>query len=51
MYKKLLNATSVCTVEDAAAIAGVDLTDKAFWAAGLAAFAEDVEQFCALVEA
>ena len=51
MYKKLLNATSVCTVEDAAAIAGIDLTDKAFWAAGLAAFAEDVEQFCALVEA
>ncbi len=51
MYKKLLHATSVCTVEDAAAIAGIDLTDKAFWAAGLAAFAEDVEQFCALVEA
>ena len=51
MYKKLLNATSVCTVEDAAAIAGIDLTDRAFWEAGLAAFAADVEQFCALIEA
>ena len=50
MYKALLNATPVCSVEDAAAIAGLDLTDKAFWAAGLAAFAEDVEQFCALAE-
>ncbi|MBR5871070.1 MAG: M3 family oligoendopeptidase [Clostridia bacterium] len=50
MYKKLLNATSVCTVEDAAAIAGIDLTDRAFWEAGLAAFAADVEQFCALIE-
>ena len=51
MYKKLLNATSVCTVEDAAAIAGIDLTDKAFWEAGLKAYVEDVDQFCALVEA
>ncbi|MBO5648476.1 MAG: M3 family oligoendopeptidase [Clostridia bacterium] len=51
MYKKLLYATSVSSVEDAAAIAGVDLTDRAFWEAGLAAFAEDVEMFCALVGA
>ena len=29
--KKMLHATSVTCVEDTAKIAGIDLTDKAFW--------------------
>ena len=50
-YKKLLNATTVMSVEDTAKIAGIDLTDKAFWKQGLRSFAEEIDEFCALVEA
>ena len=49
VYKKLLHATPVNDVEDAALIAGIDLTDKAFWAAGLASIAEEIDEFCALL--
>lgn len=49
-YKALLHATSVCSVEDCAAIAGIDLTDKAFWEAGLQSLADEIDEFCALVE-
>ena len=48
-YKKLLHATSVCDVEDAALIAGVDLTDKSFWRAGLETIAKEIDEFCELV--
>ncbi len=48
-YKKLLHATSVCDVEDAALIAGVDLTDKSFWRAGLETIAREIDEFCELV--
>ena len=34
-YKRMLRATTVCTVEQAAAMAGVDVTDKAFWQGSL----------------
>ncbi|MBQ8952725.1 MAG: M3 family oligoendopeptidase [Clostridia bacterium] len=44
-YKKLLNATSVMSVEDTAKIAGIDLTDKAFWKQGLKSFAEEIDEF------
>lgn len=50
-YKKLLNATTVMSVEDTAKIAGIDITDKAFWKQGLRSFAEEIDEFCALVEA
>jgi len=49
-YKKLLNATTVMDAEDAAAICGVDLTDKAFWTRGLQSFKEEIDEFVALLE-
>lgn len=50
MYKKMLTATSVTDVEDCAKIAGIDLTDRAFWEAGLKSLADEIDEFCALVE-
>ena len=44
-YKKLLKATSVMSVEDTAKIAGIDLTDKAFWKQGLRSFVEEINEF------
>ena len=49
VYKKLLHATSVNDVEDTALIAGIDLTDKSFWEAGLASIAEEIDELCALL--
>ena len=49
-YKKLLSATGTSTVEDAAKIAGVDLSDINFWRSGLASMAEQIEEFCDIVE-
>ncbi|MBQ8370750.1 MAG: M3 family oligoendopeptidase [Clostridia bacterium] len=48
VYKAMLRATSVTDVEECAKIAGIDLTEKSFWEAGLQSFAERVEEFCAL---
>ncbi len=48
-YKKMLNATSVMDVEECAKIAGVDLTDKEFWGAGLQSIADRIDEFCELV--
>jgi oligoendopeptidase F len=48
-YKALLHATSVNDVEDCAMIAGIDLTDKDFWRAGLQVIADEIDEFCALV--
>ena len=48
-YKEMLRKTPLMDVEECAAIAGVDLTDKEFWRAGLKTIAEDIEQFCELV--
>ncbi|MBO7403597.1 MAG: peptidase M3, partial [Clostridia bacterium] len=50
LYKKLLAATSVNDVEDTAKIAGIDLTDRAFWESGLRSIADQIEEFCALVK-
>ena len=50
LYKDLLFATSVCSVEDCAKIAGIDLTDRGFWCAGLQTFADEIDRFCALAE-
>ena len=48
-YKAMLRATSVCDVEECALIAGVDLTDKNFWRAGLQSIADRIDEFCDLV--
>ena len=49
-YKKLLYTTPVATAEDAAKVAGIDLTDKNFWRSALKIIAEQIDQFCGLVE-
>lgn len=49
-YRQLLQATPVCSVEDAAAIAGIDLTDPEFFRSSLAAFAKEIDEFIALSE-
>ena len=50
IYKKLLHTTTVATAEDAAKVAGIDLTDKKFWLSALAEVEEKIDMFCALVE-
>ena len=50
-YKKMLRATGTSTVEEAALVCGVDLTDVNFWRAGLASIAEQIDEFCELVNA
>ncbi len=47
-YKAMLKATPTCTIEEAGAMVGVDLTDKAFWESSLKRIAKDIEEFCAL---
>ena len=49
-YKKLLYTTAVATAEDTAKVAGIDLTDKAFWCSALQTIADQIDQFCQLVE-
>ena len=48
-YKKLLYTTTVATAEDTAAVAGIDLTDKAFWRSALQTIADQIDLFCELV--
>ena len=49
-YKKMLRATGVATVEEAALVAGIDLTDKEFWRSGLESMKKQIDEFCELVE-
>lgn len=49
-YKKLLHTTTVATAEDTAKVAGIDLTDKAFWRGALQTVADQIDLFCQLVE-
>ena len=49
-YKQMLRATGTSTVEDAAKVCGIDLTDVNFWRAGLASIAEQIDEFCELVK-
>ena len=51
VYKQMLAATTHTDVEECARIAGIDLTDKAFWEAGLSSLAEQIERFCTLAAA
>ena len=48
-YKKLLYTTTVATAEDAAMVADIDLTDKAFWSSALESIAGDIDLFCRLI--
>ena len=50
LYKALLHATSVNNVEDTASMAGIDLTDKAFWCEGLQSLADEIDLFVSLLE-
>lgn len=47
-YKAMLKATPTCTIEEAGAMMGIDLSDKKFWESSLALIAKDIEEFCAL---
>ncbi len=49
-YKKMLRATGTSTVEDAALVCGIDLTDVNFWRSGLESMAKKIDEFCELVE-
>lgn len=49
-YKKLLQTTTVATAEDTALVAGIDLTDKAFWRGALQTIADQIDLFCKLVK-
>lgn len=49
-YKEMLRATSVMDIEECAKIAGVDLTDRAFWCEGLRSIADEIDEFCELVK-
>ena len=49
-YKKLLYTTPVATAEDAAKVAGIDLTDRDFWRSALQTVADQIDLFCALAE-
>ncbi len=49
-YKAMLHATTVMDAEDAAAIAGIDLTDRTFWESSLASIAKDIDEFLRLTE-
>ena len=48
-YKKLLYTTTIATAEDAARVAGINLTDKDFWRSALQTIADQIDQFCELV--
>ena len=49
-YKKLLYTTPIASVEDTAKVAGIDLTDKNFWRSALQQIADQIDEFCQLVE-
>ena len=49
-YKKLLYTTPIASVEDTAKVAGIDLTDKNFWRSALQMIADQIDEFCQLVE-
>ena len=48
--KKLLHTTAVASAEDTAKVAGIDLTDKEFWRNALQTVADQIDQFCTLME-
>ena len=49
-YRTFLRSTTVSTVEEAAAVAGIDVTQKAFWAESLAMVAGQIDEFLLMTE-
>ena len=49
-YKTMLRMTALMDIEECAAIAGVDLSDKDFWRNGLKTIAAQIDEFCELVK-
>ncbi len=49
-YRALLKATPVCSVEDAAALAGIDLTRPDFFRKSLQSYADRIDEFIKLTE-
>lgn len=49
-YNRLLYTTPIATAEDVAKVAGIDLTDKAFWRGALQTIADQIDLFCELVK-
>lgn len=45
-YKAMLAATPCCTIEEAGAMMGIDLTKPDFWRESLSQIAKTVEEFC-----
>lgn len=50
LYKKLLKATGTTTVEGAAEVAGIDLTDINFWRSSLQILADEIDEFISLCD-
>ncbi|XMB71951.1 M3 family oligoendopeptidase [Mycoplasmatota bacterium WC30] len=50
MYDNLLRSTGKMLVEDAAKLAGIDVTKKAFWVSSLELIKEDINMFLKLTE-
>jgi len=48
-YKELLRAATVNTVEDTAAMVGVNVTDIEFWRSGLRSIADEIDEYVALL--
>ena len=49
-YRTFLRSTTVSTVQEAAAVAGIDVTQKAFWAESLAMVAGQIDEFLLMTE-
>jgi len=49
-YKEMLRQTALCDIEECTLIAGVDLTKREFWCEGLKTIADEIEEFCSLVD-
>lgn len=49
-YRAFLKATAEMSAEDAGRVAGIDLTDVAFWRSSLEGLAKDVEAYCRLCD-
>lgn len=49
-YQKMLNATTVTTVEGAAEVMGIDLTKKEFWQNSLKIVADQIDEFLTLTK-
>ena len=49
-YKEMLRSTGSASVEDAAAVAGIDVGKKEFWIGGLETVRKQIDLFVSLVE-